>query len=54
MSYKQWINELTNRQLMAYASQHGSAYVGKNKRQLCSFLMGSKSAKEQYKAFYGS
>jgi len=55
MTFKQWVNELTIGQSRAFACQHGMrGWVLANNKDVRAFLVRSDSAKEQFKAFYGS
>jgi len=49
MTFKQWINQLSIAHLMALAYHVGfRTWRAGDKRQLCSFLMGSKEAKQMF------
>jgi hypothetical protein len=49
MTFKQWINQLSTAHLMALAYHVGfSTWRAADKRQLCSFLMSSKPAKQMF------
>lgn len=55
MTYKQWVNELTIPQSMAFACQHGmDGWVSATNKAVRAFLVKSQSGREQFKAFYGS